>query len=214
MTPASRVRPLLWLLALAAAAALTDSSSRHLKEVEHESPPLASVPRFRLEVRAGKFHRHGSMAAFTGWMTDHFEDGTVKLRSAVVDGRLHGMSVGWFTNGVRELREHFHRGLPHGMRTTWHANGRKRSEGQLFAGLQEGCYRQWHENGDLAVEAEFKEGKPHGLSRAWYPSGFLKAEVLMKHGEIQIRHSYLDGVKSKPTLQANALDSVSILSSR
>lgn len=177
-------------------------ASHRSEKTEIATPVPAVVPRLQLELRAGLFYLPGATISFSGAITDAFKDGTVKLRTAVVDGQLHGVSEGWHTNGVMELREHFHRGIPHGTRTTWHPNGKKRSEGQLVAGLQQGTYRQWYEGGALAAEAEFKDGKPHGLSRAWYPSGCLKAEALMRHGAVETRHFYPDGERREPTLFA------------
>jgi hypothetical protein len=211
----TRVWTLLGFLALALVAGLLfQMSSRPLEDTGSQSPAPSSAARLQLELRDGQFHRPGSDVPFTGWVTDYFKDGTVKLRSAVVDGRLHGESEGWFTNRVLELREYFQRGHPHGTRTTWHANGQKRSEGELVAGEQQGLYRQWHEDGSLAVVAEFKDGKPHGLSVAWHPSGFLKTEALMKQGEVQSRHTYADGVQREPTLRAKLQDVPNISSAQ
>jgi antitoxin component YwqK of YwqJK toxin-antitoxin module len=195
----------LWLGLLALVAGLTLKSHRKVADAEAGKPPAASVARERLENRGGRFYRPGADAPFSGWITDQHPSGEMKLRSAVLDGRLHGISEGWSTNGVPELRERFQRGLPHGTRVTWHANGKKRSEGQLLAGQQQGLYRQWDEEGKLVVEAEFEAGKPHGLSRAWYSSGYLKAEAMMKHGEVQARHVYPDGNRQAATLVAGNL---------
>jgi antitoxin component YwqK of YwqJK toxin-antitoxin module len=173
-----------------------------LKRGRTTEPAAASVDRLQLELRQGKFYRPDAPEPFTGWVIDYFEDGTVKLRSAVLAGRLHGESSGWFTNGGPELCEHFQEGLPHGLRTTWHPNGQKRSEGQLEAGRQQGVYRQWDEHGKQVVEAGFVDGKPHGPSLAWYPNGSLKAEALMQHGEVQARQVYPAGTRSEPTLVA------------
>ena len=201
--PTSRTRPWVWWLALASVAVVVAHVSIcELEKVVNVDSAPASVARFRLEQREGKLFRTGASAPFTGWVTDHFAGDRVKLRSALVDGKLQGESTGWFTNGVVELREYFQRGLPHGTRTTWHANGQKRSEGRMVTGQQQGMYRQWQENGKLAVEAEFAAGKPHGLSRAWYPDGSLKAEALMAHGEVQARHVYPDGTRWEPALLA------------
>lgn len=213
--PRRRVWPLPGLLALALVAGiLFQMSSRPLQDTESQPPAPSSVARLQLELRDGLFHRPGADVPFTGWVTDHFQDGTVKLRSAVVDGRLHGESEGWFTNRVLEVREHFQRGHPHGTRTTWHPNGQTRSEGELVSGEQQGVFRQWHEDGSRAVEAGFKDGRPHGLSIAWHPSGFLKAEALMERGEIQSRHTYEDGVQREPILRAELRDVPNISSTK
>lgn len=205
-TPPAALRPRLlgWLMLAVVATIVVQRSTRQLEQAEATEPDSASVARFRLAQREGKWFRPGGSVPFTGWVTDHFAGGPVKLRSAMVDGKLHGESTGWFTNGVVELREHFQRGQPHGLRATFYATGQPRSTGRLAAGQQQGIYRQWHENGKLAVEAEFADGKPHGLSRAWYPNGSLKAEALMNHGEVQARHVYPDGTRWEPTLLAGA----------
>jgi antitoxin component YwqK of YwqJK toxin-antitoxin module len=199
----AKKRRLAGFLVLAAlAAVLAHNSTRELEDAQAKKPQPVSIARARLVSRAGRFYRIGAQIPFTGWMTDHFPSGALKLRSAMSDGRLHGESVGWFTNGVREVCENFRHGQPSGIRTTWHMNGQKRSEGLLVAGQQQGIYRQWHDNGTLAAEAEFEDGKPNGLSRAWYPSGCLQAEALMNHGETRIRHVYPDGDRREPTLLA------------
>ncbi len=162
-----------------------------------------TVSRDLLEQRDGRFFWRGTSNAFTGWITDHFESGEVRLRSAVVDGRLHGISEGWSTNGVRNLEEDFLDGRPHGRRTTWHANGQKRSEGQLLLGQQEGLYRLWNDDGTLSTEASFAMGKPHGTSRVWYPSGFLKSEVVMDQGTLRSRQDFQDGEHPGPAILAD-----------
>jgi antitoxin component YwqK of YwqJK toxin-antitoxin module len=197
-----------------AAVALVQVSTRYRKKAEFQAQDVIAVNRIQLEVRSGQFYRPGSTIPFTGWMLDHFPDGKVSLRSAVVNGRLEGMSEGWFTNGVRQIQEHFRHGLPEGIRRTWHGNGRKRSEGHLLSGLQHGLYRLWDDQGNLLVEAEFADGKAHGLSLAWYPSGFLQAEAMMRHGEIQSRHNYVDKVQSQPTLHREPQKSASLTSTQ
>lgn len=161
-----------------------------------------AMERKGLELRDGRFHVPGSAKPFTGWLLDHYADGSPRCQSAVVDGSLHGESTGWFTNGVVELQEQFQAGLAEGTRTTWHPNGQKRSEGRLHEGRQEGRYQQWDESGRLVAEAEFSDGKPHGLSLAWHADGSLKAEARMHRGEVEERHFYAPGERREPSLMA------------
>lgn len=169
-----------------------------------DSRGLPTVHRQHLEDREGQWFQTGDLRAFTGWMVDTYPDGAVRLRSSLVDGRLHGISEGWSTNGVRELRESFKLGLADGVRTTWYPNGHQRSEGTLVAGLQQGEFRQWHDTGGLAARIKFKNGQPHGLSQAWYPSGCLQAEALMTQGHVAVRHFYQDGEQRVSALLAEA----------
>jgi hypothetical protein len=185
-------------------AAVAFASSRALDRSESELPPRPEVALFRLERLDGRLHRLGSMEPFTGWMLDYSVDRTMKSRSAVVAGLLHGVSEGWFTNGVLQVREHFTRGISVGLRNTWYPSGRLQSEETLVAGRLHGVVRRWHENGVLAVCAEFKDGNPDGASRAWYASGSLKAEALMRAGEVVQRHFFEDGDHLMPASLAQA----------
>ena len=192
-----RGRLVWWALASVTALALGIAFLR-----PRSRPPetkLASVERSQLEVREELFFLPGTSHPFTGMITDSLPDGTVRLRSTVVGGRLHGESLGWFTNGVLELQEEFQQGAAHGLRTTWYPNGQMRSQGRLVAGKQDGMYHQWNEQGVLTTEASFEAGQPHGLSRAWHPDGSLKAEVRMNQGQVQERHVYPPGTRWEPS---------------
>ena len=204
----SRIKSLLCIAGLVVAAAVVIERSNHQLDYAEAQPRYqATVSRGELIVRSGRYYRSGSSTAFTGWMLDRFPDGTVSLRTSVMNGRLNGISEGWYTNGVRQLEEYFKEGVADGIRSTWHANGELRSEGGVRSGLQEGGYRQWDEKGNLLVEAEFAEGKPDGLSLARFPSGYLKAEALMRHGEIVTRRTYVDSVQLQPTLRTESAKS-------
>lgn len=185
---------------LAAVIALTLVVVLRLTRSRSPEVRLVSVERAQLETRDGLFWLAGERGPFTGTVTDRLLDGTVRLSSTVVEGQLHGESLGWYTNGVPELREDFQRGVAHGVRTTWHPNGQMRSQGQLVAGKQDGTYRQWNESGVLIADAMFEAGQPHGLSRAWHSDGSLKAEVRMNHGQVQERHVYPPGTRWEPGL--------------
>jgi MORN repeat variant len=192
-----RGRPVWWALAGLTALALGIAFLLPLSRPSETK--LASAERTQLAVRDGLFRLPGTSDPFTGMMTDSLPDGTLRLRSAVVEGQLHGESLGWFTNGVPELQEEFQRGVAHGLRTTWYPNGQMRSQGRLVSGKQDGVYRQWNESGVLTTEAVFEAGQPHGLSRAWHADGSLKAEVRMDHGQVQERHVYPPGTRWEPS---------------
>lgn len=192
-----RGRPVWW--ALVGSVALALGIAFLVPRSRPSETKLGSVERNQLEIRDGLFCLPGTSHPFTGMITDSLPEGTVRLRSTVVDGRLHGESLGWFTNGMPELREEFQRGAAHGLRTTWYPNGQMRSQGRLVAGKQDGVYRQWNEQGALTTEASFEAGQPHGLSRAWHPDGSLKAEVRMNQGQVQERHVYPPGTRWEPS---------------
>lgn len=159
------------------------------------APPQAmlEMPRERLVLRAGKLCLDGSVAPFTGWMTERYATSQLKSRSAVSNGMLEGLSVGWHTNGVRQVEEWFHTNVSHGLRSKWHDNGRKLSAAPIVTGKIEGVFRRWHDNGQLAEEITMKADLPDGASRAYFPSGCLKSKVILQAGKVIEQHFWKDG---------------------
>lgn len=137
----------------------------------------------------------GQTNTFTGIMTEHYPGGSVKSKSEMADGQMHGKSEGFFQNGQKQIEEYFKLGVSDGIRTRWNTNGIKESEGRIVRGAFDGEYRTWHTNGQTAEQIFFEKGKPHGVAKSWYPSGFLKSRVEMELGETKQRETWNDGEK-------------------
>src|SRR5262245_478652 len=148
------------------------------------SASLPEVHRKNLEARAEGWRVPGETKAFNGFLLDTYEDGTLKSRSAVSNGLLHGLSQGWHTNGQQQVEEHFNAGTSHGLRTKWHPNGQMLSRVMVVHGKLDGPFLRWDEQGALAEEVEIKDGRPDGISRSYFPSGFLKSEVILRNGQV------------------------------
>jgi antitoxin component YwqK of YwqJK toxin-antitoxin module len=165
--------------------------------------PLREVHRKNLELRPEGWRVPGQTKGFTGFLLDTYDDGTLKSRSAISNGLLHGVSQGWYTNAQQQVEEHFVAGTSHGLRTKWHPNGQKLSEVNIVAGKLQGTFLSWHDNGAPAEEVELTDGKPDGLSRAYFPSGFLKSQVTLRDGKVVDQQFYKDEYRepaaTKPT---------------
>jgi antitoxin component YwqK of YwqJK toxin-antitoxin module len=152
-----------------------------------DSSATSSVPgevAFTNLVRVNdRLHLPDRPTAFTGIAVEHYPDGTLRSRTAVVDGVVDGRSEGWHPNGQLQISEHFATGLSHGVRTKWYASGAKLSEARFVKGKLHGPFRRWHENGQLSEKIDYLEGEPDGVSRAWFPSGRLKARVVLQSGQ-------------------------------
>jgi antitoxin component YwqK of YwqJK toxin-antitoxin module len=166
------------VLALGTIIALSQRSFR----VSSQDPTLTLNDVELVEGRLMQRNRPGQ--PFTGWLVEHYPDGSLKSRSMVRDGKLNGISQGWYPDGSLQIEEHFIQGVANGLVTRWHANSRTLSEATARDGRLHGVYRRWHTNGQLAEEITYTEGKPHRLSRAWFPNGKLKAEVQLGHGKV------------------------------
>lgn len=159
--------------------------------------PPVEVLRSELRSREGRLYRVGQETVpFTGAMIERYDSGSLKSRSMISQGLLHGVSEGWQANGRLQVREHFKQGTSHGMRTRWHENGAKMSEVMVVEGQLQGTFRRWFDDGKLAEQMDLKEGKPDGWARSFYPSGFLKAQARLKEGELAEQKFWNDGERN------------------
>ena len=156
---------------------------------------LPEVARTNLMLVEGRLRQTGSTTPFTGLMVEHYADGTLRSRSTISNGLLHGLSQGWHTNAQLQVSEHFQQGISHGLRTKWYPGGAKQSEATIVDGKLNGPFRQWHENGALSQQAEFAEDQPKGVSLAYFPSRYLKARVVMQDGQPIEQEFWKDGEK-------------------
>ncbi|MCP5521655.1 MAG: toxin-antitoxin system YwqK family antitoxin [Verrucomicrobiales bacterium] len=175
----------------------------------HPTSQPAPVPREALVLNDGVLQRRGANEAFSGVMIERHPNGTLKSRSAVVEGRLEGLSEGWYADGGLQVREGFVAGVSDGIRTKWFPNGRKRTEAVIVQGKLHGTFRRWHENGVMAEEVGMRDGKPHGIARSWYPSGWLRSRAVTNAGEVEKTESWPDGTMREEVAEREAADAPS-----
>jgi hypothetical protein len=160
-------RTLRWLVPAALAVAL--ACAYWVTRSGPAEPAGPEVTQEALHATPDGLRMHGAETLFTGFMLTHYPDGSLRSRSQVVDGRLHGVSEGWYPDGQIETRESFVRGVSHGVRLRWHANG---------------C---------VAQIIHLRDGQPHGLSAAYFPNGDLQARVEMENGKPVHREFWNEG---------------------
>jgi antitoxin component YwqK of YwqJK toxin-antitoxin module len=166
-------------------------------------PTLPESTHAELQRIDGRLAATDSNEAFTGTLVSHYPDGTLRARSAVEDGRLHGVSEGWYPDGSLETREHFREGVSNGLRERWHPNGQLASRAEIHDGRLHGVFRRWHENGQISQVVHMHDGVAHGLSLGYFPSGYLQAQVELDGGDV-VRHEYWkDGYRKEPTTNAH-----------
>lgn len=162
------------------------------------TPPAApaALPELtlaELENVDGRLRPHGGTGFFTGFLVERGVDGRTRARSAMVDGRLEGVSEGWYPDGGLQVREFFRAGVSHGVRTKWHPNGQRASEASIVEGKLQGPFRRWHENGQLAERMEMRDGEADGVVESYYPSGFRKVRATVRAGKVIGQDQWADG---------------------
>ncbi len=133
---------------------------------------------------------------FSGYLVSFYPDGVLRSRTRVVEGRLDGLSEGWYPDGTQEIHEEFRAGVSHGVRVRWHPNGQIASRAEITDGRQHGVFRRWREDGTLFQVIHMRENQPHGVSKAYFPSGYLQARVEMDQGAVVNQEFWDDGIKS------------------
>ncbi|MCX6903870.1 MAG: toxin-antitoxin system YwqK family antitoxin [Verrucomicrobia bacterium] len=167
-------------------------------------PPAEEILRSQLALTDNRLHRLGQTNLFSGVVVELYGTNSLKSRSMVSAGLLHGLSEGWHTNGQLAVREYFTNGVSHGMRVKWHPNGRKLSEANIVQGQIEGLFRRWHEDGSLSEEVPMKAGQPDGLARSYFASGYLKAEASLRQGQVLTQRFWKDGEQAASALAGHS----------
>lgn len=193
MVTTSRSHRLFYMMVVLLGVWMVSESFIAIEDAGERTLAIPEIDRAFVELKGNRTYRQGHLKPFTGWLMEHYEDGSIKSRSAMRNGLLHGVSEGWFRDGTLQVREHFLSGVSHGRRLKWYANGNRESEAMIVDGRLHGVFRRWHDNGILAEEIHLVSDQPEGLSKSWYPSGCLKAEVIMSHGKIESQKTWADG---------------------
>ena len=189
--PAPRRKPVRRKVILIAGVVLLSVAYLALRQ-----PGIALVsksPKSELELRKGLLYRVGGQQPYSGMMIEYYTNHVLKSRSWILEGRLDGISIGWYPDGQLEIQEQFKAGVSDGLRMKWYPNGVKMSEANIKSGKLDGIFKQWHENGSPAAIVEMRGGNPSGHSVAYYPDGFLKTKALVENGKVLTQKFWKDG---------------------
>jgi len=190
-----RTKQLLWCIPVVLVGAMVwlVNSTLLAPKRPTSSAPVLEVSRAQLELRSARLYEIGATNTFNGWMLESYPDDTLRSRSAVTNGLLHGISEGSHTNGQLQVVEYFKEGVSHGIRTKWYADGTKFSEAMIAEGQLNGSFRRWHENGSLAEDLVMRNGQADGLARAYFASGFMKSRSTLRDGKVTEQKFWNDG---------------------
>ena len=144
-------------------------------------------------------------ALYSGYLVDYYagaDTNQLRSRSLVRDGKLNGLSEGWYADGQQQVAEIFIEGKSHGVRVKWHRNGVKEAEDTIEHGELSGPCRKWHENGQVAEEMTMVNGQADGRARSWHEDGSQKAEVTMEMGKVLEQQFWEEGKNPAVTVSA------------
>jgi hypothetical protein len=89
------------------------------------------------------------------------------------NGKLEGVSKGWYENGQSQWVSLYKNNLMKGNSKYWRENGQRWIDGNYHEGLRHGTHRVWHKNGRIETLEFYQNGDVVGESKAWNENGNL-----------------------------------------
>ena len=136
----------------------------------------------QVQVRNNIVYLPNKTETFTGNNLCKYENGQVKVKGKVKDGKPDGKWTHWFENGQIKLEGNYKDGKPDGKLTAWYENGQIVYVINYKDGKKEGKQTSWYEGGQIKWEENYKDGKKDGKQTDWY-----------ENGQIWWKENYKDG---------------------
>jgi antitoxin component YwqK of YwqJK toxin-antitoxin module len=119
-----------------------------------------------------------------GILVDHYNNGQLRIRGVIKDGKQDGLSEGFYENGQLSSRETFKDGEPNGLVEFFDENGQLSLRGNLIDGKREGLWEWFYENGQLRFRGNFIDDLQDGLWEYFDEDGVLPGSSTYRNGEL------------------------------
>ena len=139
-------------------------------EVSYEHPGVANIN--------GVLHLDS--IPFSGYIVDHYENGSLKTKTPYKHGQEHGMKIAYYEDGSIRCYRNFKHGQKDGIHQGFYAGGAKKFEYRFKNGDNLGTHYDWFENGQLAKLTNFKDGKPFGEQKMWRSDGKIRSNYVIR----------------------------------
>lgn len=106
--------------------------------------------------------------------TAFHDNGHVKFRFTVKDGRLHGPGKIYYDNAQLKEEMPFHKGILHGANRGWYDNGQIQWETNYVNNQIQGIRREWYRSSRLMSECRYQDNQPEGSFTQWHHNGQIK----------------------------------------
>lgn len=122
----------------------------------------------RLEERRGVYLQRPSFEPYTGPVVARFEDGKIRVRGTLVNGRWDGVRESYYQLGTLKARETFTNGVLNGPFEAYFKKGSPSDKGTYVDGKLDGPYESYWLR-QPAERGAFSEGRMCGHWIRYYP---------------------------------------------
>ncbi|MEL6593058.1 MAG: membrane-binding protein [Bacteroidota bacterium] len=164
--------------------------------VEKKAPSakIVSIPRIEIpamEVEKSNLRYDNKTSSwsldgqcYSGYAISRFENGRLKQRFGVFEGKKHNEALVWYPNGSLKFLSNYHLGKLHGEKKMW-SNEPEHillSHLHYHLGKAHGTQKKWYPNGKIFKILNMNMGREEGLQRAFRQNGGLFANYEVRNG--------------------------------
>ena len=121
-----------------------------------------------------------------------YEDGSLKSKGLLIDGKKEGQWEVFFPNGNPNAIENYEKGELEGECKYFHPGGKLKSRQNWTKGYQEGEAEYYFENGNLYRKGKFEQGLYHGKWETYHENQSLRQKGSYNMGSPSGRWDFYD----------------------
>lgn len=116
-------------------------------------------------------YRTSDGSLLTGVVVDYHENGALKLRKSVIEGRADGLWMEWYDTGIPRFIGEWKEGKGHGVWMYFHENGEVSERAEVRDDVWQGIAEGWHANGQKSFEGFYMNYQKKGKWTWWKENG-------------------------------------------
>lgn len=163
-----------------------NESHEHLSTVE-----LIEIPSSTMDLALLAYDNKTSLwtldsLLFSGYALSYYEDGTLKEKLGIYQGRKQNEVISWYPDGHYHNLSHYHMGKLHGQRKIWSPDTSHTLLSQLnyHMGKLHGIQKKWYDTGEVFKVLNMDMGQEQGMQHAYRKNGDLFANYEAREGRI------------------------------
>lgn len=124
--------------------------------------------------------------SFSGYAISFYQDGTLKEKIGVLQGKRQNRSIEWYPDGSYKQLANYHRGKLHGEKKKWSADDQHFLVAQLNYHMAKahGEQKLWYPSGEIYKILNLNMGREEGIQKAFRKNGALFANYEAREGRI------------------------------
>jgi len=123
---------------------------------------------------------------FSGFATTYYEDGTLKEKFGILEGRKQNEASKYYPDGHLKSFSNYHKGKLHGEKKSWSPDSTHLLVSHLNyqSGKAHGIQKKWYSTGEIFKVLNLNQGKEEGIQQAFRKNGKLFANYEARNGRI------------------------------